>query len=101
MFLSLTYVALGAPTPDKKLRCVNVGKTDEPQWIPPEFLEIAPEQQFRAPLSATHTAGINGKAVRVPGANAALIVHEGIGCKFLGIRPLQPALVSTSIQSQS
>ncbi len=71
-----------------KLPCINVGgtgttSTEHPIWVPPEYLQIEPNQVFRGKLNPGQTRAMLEIALRLPGANAALIVEDGL--KKLGL----------------
>ena len=74
------------------------------QWIPACLLEIVPNQMTNAMLSPEHTAEMLRNAVRLPAANAGLIVEEGlpmIGLKTSGEKDANEKLVSLRLNRES
>ncbi|KAL8880983.1 MAG: hypothetical protein Q9198_001719 [Flavoplaca austrocitrina] len=72
--------------------CVNVGSTERPNFIPPEFLTVEPGQQYNKRLDESQTTAMLRIAVRKPAENARRIVEEGAGT--MGLWRTNPKLVS-------
>lgn len=77
--------------------CVNVGRNDptNPEtavWIPPNLLEILPNQALKSGLTKHFADRIVSIACRKPDENLNLIA--GMGLETMGINPPQPRLVS-------
>ncbi|KAL8840603.1 MAG: hypothetical protein Q9176_003716 [Flavoplaca citrina] len=72
--------------------CVNIGSTERPNFVPPEFLTVEPGQQYNKRLDEAQTRAMLRIAVRKPAENARRIVEEGTGT--MGLSRANPKLTA-------